>query len=119
MDDQDRLVRVQADAVVVTLPVEIDMTNADSVGSDLSAALGPGVKVVVADLTSTVFCDSGGLRNLVMSYHKAAASGAELRLAVRSNAVLRVIELTGILKLMGVYPSVEAALTAEPGTSRA
>jgi hypothetical protein len=30
-----------------------------------------------------------------------------------------VIELTGILKLMGVYRSVEAALTAEPGASRA
>ena len=119
MDDQDRLVRVQADAVVVTLPAEIDMSNADSVGRDLSAALEPGVKVVVADMTSTVFCDSGGLRNLVMSYHKAAASGAELRLAVRSKAVVHVIELTGILKLMGVYPSVAAALAAEPGTSRA
>jgi anti-sigma B factor antagonist len=119
MKDQDRLVRVQADPVVITLAAEIDMSNADSVGSDLRAALRPGVTVVVADMTSTVFCDSGGLRNLVLAHHQAAASGAELRLAVQSKAVLRVMELTGIFQLMGVYPSVAAALQAQPGVLRA
>jgi anti-anti-sigma factor len=118
MNDQERQVRLQADPVVVTLPAEIDMSNADSVGRDLTAALAPGVPVMVADLTSTVFCDSGGLRNLVVAYHEAAANGTELRLAVGSRTVLRVIELTGMPRLMGVYPTVEAALTAQPGSSQ-
>lgn len=119
MNDQERLARVQADPVVITLPAEIDMSNADSVGIDLSKALTPGATVVIADMTSTVFCDSGGLRNLVMAHHQAAARGAELRLAVQSKTVPRVMELTGIFRLMGVYPSVAAALQAQPGVSRA
>ena len=91
---------------MITLPAEIDMSNSDSVGSELSAAMVPGVTLVVADLTSTVFCDSGGLRHLVMAYRQAAAVGAELRLAVQASSVRRVMELTGLFRLMKVYPSV-------------
>ena len=119
MNDPEHQVRVQAEPVVITLPAEIDMSNSDSVGSELSAAMVPGVTLVVADLTSTVFCDSGGLRHLVMAYHQAAAIDAELRLAVQASSVRRVMELTGLFRLMNVYPSVAAALQAEPDTAQA
>jgi anti-sigma B factor antagonist len=78
---------------VVTLPGEIDMTNADRTGADLQAALAPGVTTVVADMTATTFCDSRGIRALVLAHKHAAASGAELRLVVPSASVLRVMGL--------------------------
>jgi len=41
--------------VVVVLPDEIDIVNADYVGERLAVAIVPGVAVVIVDLTVTVF----------------------------------------------------------------
>ena len=61
---------------VVALPAEIDMANADDVGEQLRSAFTPGVTMVVADLTLTVFCDSYGMRALVLARRCAAARHA-------------------------------------------
>ena len=99
---------------VVTLPAEIDMDNADRVGADLQAAFAPGVTVVVADMTATTFCDSRGVRALVLAHERAAASGAELRLAAPSASVLRVLGVLGLDGWLAIYPSLAEALPAEP-----
>ena len=57
----------QAQPVIVRLPAEIDMANADSIGEELAAASAPGVAVVIADMTATTFCDSMGMRMLVLA----------------------------------------------------
>jgi anti-anti-sigma factor len=108
MSDRESLVP----PTVVVLPEEIDILNADSVGERLVAAIVPGVAVVIADLTVTVFCDCAGVDNLVLAHHKASASNAELRLAVRSRAVLRVLELLEVDQVLSVYPDLDAALAA-------
>lgn len=99
-------------AVVVTLPPEIDMANADGVGEQLRSAFTPGVTIVIADLTPTVFCDSYGVRSLVLAYRCAAGHHAQLRLAVPDTKVRQVLELQGLDRLLLVYPSLGAALTA-------
>src|SRR5215831_2477777 len=101
---------------VVTLPDEIDAANAEGVGADLRAAFAPGVMVVVADMTATTFCVSGGIRTLVLAHQQAAASGAELRLVVRGAGVLRVLALLGVGGLLAIYSSLQEALSAEPAT---
>jgi RNA polymerase sigma-70 factor, ECF subfamily len=100
-------------AVVIALPVEIDMANADRVGQQLGAALAPGVATVIADMTATRFCDSSGLSMLVRAHGQAAANGTELRLVVASAAVLRTLTLVGLDRLLPIYPSLSQAL---PGT---
>jgi anti-anti-sigma regulatory factor len=52
---------------IVTLPAEIDVTNAQSIGDELHAAFGPGVAVVIADMTGTAFLDSSGIRYLLLA----------------------------------------------------
>jgi anti-anti-sigma factor len=99
-------------SAVVVLPEDIDVLNADAVGELLVAAIVPGVAVVVADLTVTNFCDCAGINGLMLAYRKASASNAELRLAVRSLAVLRVLELVGADQVLRVYPDLDAALAA-------
>jgi anti-sigma B factor antagonist len=106
--------RATARTTVITLPHEIDMANANRVGADLQAAFAPGVTVVVADMTGTTFCDSRGIRTLVLARKQAAASGAELRLVVRSAGVLRVLGLLGLEGWLAIYPSLQEALAAEP-----
>lgn len=99
-------------SAVVVLPDEIDAVNAGSVGELLGAAIVPGVTVVVADMTVTDFCDCAGINILILASHQASASNAELRLAVSSPAVLRVLELIGADQVLRVYPDLTAALAA-------
>ena len=101
--------------MVVTLPAEIDVANADGVGAELQAAFAPGVTTVVADMTATTFCDSRGIRALVLAHKHAVASGAELRLAVPSAGVLRVMGILGLDVVLAIYPSLEEALAVQPG----
>lgn len=100
---------IAATPSIVTLPVEIDATNAGRVEADLVAACLPGTSILVADLSNTNFADSSALRALVRTDQFAASMGVEFRLVVTSAPVLRVLELTGLLEVLRLYPSVDAA----------
>jgi anti-sigma B factor antagonist len=95
---------------VVTLPVEIDITIADQVREDLLSVLNQGAALLIADLGQTTFCDSSGISALGRAYRRAQASGGQMRLVVTAPAVLRVLALTGVDRLLDIYPSVPAAL---------
>ncbi|HEY1823111.1 MAG TPA: STAS domain-containing protein [Trebonia sp.] len=97
--------------VVVVLPTEIDVTNSEQVYDQLVAVLAPGVQTVIADMTSTAFCDSSGVHAIMHAYESAAARDVQLRLAVSSNtSVRRVLELIGVGRLMPVHTSLQEAL---------
>ena len=99
---------------IVTLPAEIDLSNAELVRQDLLLAVAQGATRVIADMTATTFCDSAGIAALIRVAQHATAHGSGLRLAVSTPAVTRVLTLTGVDKLIEVYPSVAAAM-ADPG----
>jgi anti-anti-sigma factor len=104
--------------VVVALPGEIDTTNASEIFTLITAAIAPGVLVVIADLTATSFCDSAGLRYLLLAHRHAADVGAQLRLAVPPHGPIgRVVQLTGINRHVPVYPTLQ--LAADGGASPA
>lgn len=97
--------------VVVVLPDEIDITNSDEVRQQLAAALAPGVDTVIADLTSTSFCDSSGVHAIMHAHERAAARDVGLRLAVSpGGSVRRVLQLTGADHIMPVFASVQEAI---------
>jgi anti-sigma B factor antagonist len=99
--------------VVVVLPAEIDVTNSKEVYQQLVEALAPGVSTVIADMMSTVFCDSSGVHAIMHAYESAAARDVRMLLAVSSaTSVRRVLELIGVSRLMPVYTSLAEALTA-------
>src|SRR5204862_2167224 len=96
---------------VVSMPGEIDLTNAGEALTLITTALAPGVTVVIADLTATRFCDSAGLQHLLRAHRGAAAAGAQLRLAIPPDGpVGRVVELTGISRYVAVYPTLQLAI---------
>lgn len=106
-----------APPALVTLPAEIDMANADSLGEQLAAAFAPGVRVVIADMTATTFCDSVGARMLVLAWRRAVASGTELRLLLPNPAVLRVLKILGLDTVLPLYQGLEDALTGAASRS--
>lgn len=91
-----RLIRerlVPASVAVVRLPAELDSINAEQVRQQLCAALTPAVRIVVADLTGTTFCDVAGVRGLARARTYVTARHAELRLVVPPGLVRRVLTL--------------------------
>lgn len=94
----------------VTLPEEIDVTNADTVLDELLTALNQGALLLVADMSRTNFCDSSGVSAIVRVFRQAVASGSGLRLVVSAPAVQRVLSITGVDRLVDVFPSVAASL---------
>jgi anti-sigma B factor antagonist len=103
---------------VVTLPVEIDITNADAIREELLSVINQGAEIMVADLSKTLFCDSTGVSSLVRAFRRATSSGTKMRLVVGGLAVERVLTLTGVDRLIEVYPSVRAALGSSPGMTK-
>lgn len=102
-------------AVVVSLPGEIDLTNAGETLALITAAFGPSVTVVIADLSVTRFCDSAGLRHLLQAHQHAADAGVQLRLVIPPRGpVGRVVELTGINRHVAVYPTLQLAAKGRP-----
>src|ERR1700688_119765 len=63
---------------VVTLPTEIDVTNADMVREELLSVLNQGAALLVADLSKTSFCDSAGVGALVRAFRRAATSASAM-----------------------------------------
>jgi anti-sigma B factor antagonist len=102
---------------VITLPAEIDVTIADRVRDELLALLDQGAVLLIADLSATEFCDSAGVSSLVRSYRRASTSGRAMRLVVSTPAVQRVLSITGVDRLVDVFPSVAASLAGTPGAA--
>ena len=100
---------------VVTLPAEIDVTNAGTVHDELLAVLNQGAVLLIADMSTTDFCDSSGVSALVRVFRRAAASESALRLVVSTPAVQRVLSITGVDRLVDVFPSVAASLAGRDG----
>lgn len=94
---------------VVALPAEIDAANAGLVEAALVSALASRPTVLIADGTTTAFCDSRGVGALIGAHRQAAAAGAQLRLVITGAPVRRILKLIGADQLLQVYPSLAGA----------
>ena len=99
---------------VIALPEHIDVSNAGQIREELLSVINRGAGALIADLTTTISCDHAGADAVVRAYQRAAVSGTELRLVVTAPIVRRVLGLTGLDRLVSIYPSLEAATAARP-----
>jgi anti-anti-sigma factor len=95
---------------VVTLPDEIDASNDGQVQDTLTSALDDGTAVLVADAGATAFCGCSGVTALLLTHHRAAAAGAQLRVVAGSPSMRRILELTAADQVLNTYPTLAAAL---------
>jgi anti-anti-sigma factor len=99
--------------LIVRAPGEIDITNVSQLTALLAQAFADGAAVVIADATATTFCDCDAVSALIDAHRRAAADGSQLRVAA-GPAVRRLIGLTETHHVLDVYPTLAAALTAQP-----
>jgi anti-sigma B factor antagonist len=101
---------------VISMPEEIDMSNGAEIQDGLLAALGKRPEVLVVDMTPTTFCDSAGVRAIMLTHRQAAAAGCELRLVIASPGVSRVFSIIGAGQLVQIHSELPSALDAVPGS---
>lgn len=97
---------------VVALPEHIDVSNASQVREELLWVINRGAAALIADMTATLSCDQSGAEAVMRAYQRALASGTQLRLVVTAPVVRRVLGVSGLDRLISVYPSLEAATAA-------
>ena len=105
-------VRWASRRAVVALPEHIGISNAGQVLDQLLSVINRGATSLVADMTATVSCDYAGADAVARAYRRAVSSGTQLLLAVTAPVVLRALSLSGLHRLVSVYPSLQAALAA-------
>ena len=59
------------------------------------------------------FCDSAGLHAILQAHRDARTHGAVFRVAAPPGPLTRVMELSGALQLLAVFPDTQAALVAD------
>jgi len=102
-------VRWAGKQAVVTLPEDIDVSNAGQIREQLLSVINRGAAVLIADMTATVSCDYAGGEAVIRAYQRAVISGTDLRLVVTARIVRRVLSYNGLDRLVSIYPSLEAA----------
>jgi anti-anti-sigma factor len=97
---------------VVRLPEHLDVFSAAEVSDALLAAINRGAAALTVDMTATVSCDHAGADALVRVYKRAVISGTQFQLVITAPVVRRMLSLSGIDRVVPVYPSMETAAAA-------
>jgi anti-sigma B factor antagonist len=111
-DQQIKVVveRTEHGVAVLRVAGEIDLLTASVLGEHLRNELGPASRSIVLDLTGVTFLGSSGLSEIVSASQAAAEDQISVCMVATNRAVLRPLEVTGLLTLLTVYDTVEAAL---------
>lgn len=106
---------------IVLMPEHFGLPDVDKIREQLLSVLNRGALVLIVDLSATVSCDHAGSDALARVHQRAVSSGTELRLVVASEIVRRVLSVSGVDRLVSLYPSLESALAASavPVSARA
>lgn len=93
-------VQRRAEGVVVSLSGELDLASVDELRDRLTATIGV-TPVVEVDLAAVRFIDSTVISVLVAAHHAAKTAGGRLALLNCTGQVRRVLQITGVLPLLG------------------
>jgi anti-sigma B factor antagonist len=96
---------------VVALCGELDLFDTSDVASRLIATVAACGPSVIVDLAGLTFIESRGLGVLVRVLRWTRESGGDLSLAAPKQQVRRVLEITGLIDVFTVYPSVKQAVS--------
>ncbi len=98
------------DALVFRLRGSLDIATSPTVRAALSEAADEGKHDIIVDLTELQFIDSTGLGALIGGHRRAVEHGGRLSLIAREGAILRLLNITGLIRVFAVYPDRQAAL---------
>jgi anti-sigma B factor antagonist len=95
---------------VVTVVGEIDVATAPTLAEHLAVHEQAGASVVVVDLLGVSFLDSTALGVLVGSFKRLGESGGTLKLVIAEPRILKVFEITDLIRVFPISSTVDQAL---------
>jgi anti-sigma B factor antagonist len=95
---------------VVTVTGEIDVHSAPALREKLIALVEQGKVFLIADLERVQFLDSTGLGVLIGGLRRVRARDGFLDLVCTQPRMLRIFQITGLIKIFAIFSSVEDAL---------
>ncbi len=115
-DDLNIHVRTTDDGTqVFELEGSLDIATSPAVRAALVDAAERGKHELIVDLTRVDFLDSTGLGALIGSQRRAKENGGQVKLVTGEGQILRLLRITGLLSVFGVYHSFADAVA---GTGR-
>ena len=102
--------RVVEGRPVFELAGSLDIATSPAVRASLLDASTRGDHRLIVDLTNVDFLDSTGLGALIGAQRRAKEYDGEVRLVVKEGQIVRLLRITGLLKVFAVYPTLDAAL---------
>jgi anti-anti-sigma regulatory factor len=97
---------------LVRLPERVDQSNAGQVRDELLAVTSYPVLALLVDLTGTTSCDHACGDALNRVFLRTMARGIDLRPVACTDQVLHVLSMSGLDRVVPVYPTTDAALAA-------
>lgn len=83
---------------VIAVVGEVDAASADVLRTAVFEAIDGGQTNLKVDMSEVSFIDSSGLRVLIAGYKAAETAGGAMRVQSPSEAVVRLLEITGQLE---------------------
>ncbi len=97
-------------ALIFRLQGALDLATAPSVRAALLAAVEEGKREIIVELSRVAFLDSTGLGALVGAHRSAMENGGRVRLVVNAGPIARLLDITGLIRVLNVYPTLDEAL---------
>jgi anti-sigma B factor antagonist len=95
---------------VVAVTGEVDVATAPTLRSRLDEAIDRGTPRLVVDLLSVTFIDSTGLGVLIGASKRVDERDGTMRLVVAEPRILKLFEITGLMDLFSIVPSLDQAI---------
>jgi anti-sigma B factor antagonist len=95
---------------VFELTGSLDIATSPTVRASLVEASERGDHKLIVDLTKVDFLDSTGLGALIGAQRRSKEFGGDVRLVVKEGQILRLLRITGLLKVLAVYPTLDDAV---------
>ncbi|HEU5479784.1 MAG TPA: STAS domain-containing protein [Candidatus Tumulicola sp.] len=105
------------ETLVFRLRGSLDLATSPTLRAALGEAAEKGTKSIVVDLTQLEFLDSTGLGALIGAHRRAAERGGSVRLIVNDGPIARLLNITGLIRVLAVYHTLDGALNDQDRVS--
>ncbi|OIO91976.1 MAG: hypothetical protein AUJ92_15260 [Armatimonadetes bacterium CG2_30_59_28] len=105
--------RVHQEAVaVIEVAGELESANCDDLREEIAAQVSDARTLLIVDLREVSFIDSTGLGALVGGLKRTREKGGRLDIVCHQSRLLRILEISGLVRAFAIYETLEEALQA-------
>ena len=97
------------ETMIFRLRGSLDLATSPTVRAALTDATQKSKQDVIVDLTQLEFLDSTGLGALIGAHRRAVENGGTFRLVIHDGPIARLLNITGLIRVLEVYHSLEDA----------